>query len=306
MKELGIDLLGANRQNHSLFNSQYPIVSALMNQVSEETLAVAVSRAGGFPSISGYCYSSDDELILALERFVDQTGKSDLILGIDERSLLNAKLVTTIKDLKISHILRYANEDLSISETTKVNWRKIVQNVLDGLSCFKIELKHTFDSIKNTETIYFVKGNDGAGRPGLATTKELFDYHIAATPNARLVPTGAIGTYEQVRYYLDAGAVAVGCGTLFAAAKESVLSTDSKQALINATRKDLTVVDTNLKQLGLIFNRIENDNLNNTASLKAGISSSKNGLLFAGHAVDHIASIEPVSTILTRLMNHTR
>lgn len=305
MSVSGIDLTGAKRQFRNLFNSQYPIISVLMNQVSEETLAIAVSKAGGFPSISSYCYESVTELINALEKFVSETGRSDLILGVDEKLLLSNELVSKIQELNITHIFRYFNEDPAISNETRKNWRKITEKKLKELQCFKVFIKQDFVKINDTEIIYFIKGNDGAGRPGLATTKELFDYHRKETPNALLVPTGGIGTANQVEYYLNAGAVAVGCGTIFAASEESVLSFETKNALIAATKENLVRIDKNLNQLGLVFGTVETDNLNNTSALKAGIQSTEKGLIFAGHAVDGITSIESVKDIIEKLVNYS-
>lgn len=306
MKESGIDLPGARQQNCNLFNSRYPIVAALMNQVSEETLAIAISKAGGFPSISGYCYNTVDELITALNKFVDTTGSSNVVLGIDEKLFVNDKLITTIKDLKISHLYRYENENPSVPESIKQNWKTISEIVFNELQCCRVQLRNNFNKIKNVKAIQFVKGNDGAGRPGAASTRELFDYHRITQPDALLVPMGGIGTAEQVDYYLNAGAVAVGCGTLFAASKESILSSDTKETLVASSKQHLTRIDTTLNQLGIVFNKLTNDNLNNTASLKAGIQSSKQGLIFAGHAIDQINSIETVDVILRSLMGHSR
>ncbi len=306
MNESGTDLPGGKKLRRNLFNSQYPIISALMNQVSEETLAVAISKAGGFPSISGYCYTSATDIIKALDFFVKETGKSDLILGIDEKLLLDKHLVSKIKDLKITHIFRYYNEDPLISIETKKNWRKITEKVLSELPCLKVSIKEDFKKIVDTEQIYFIKGNDGAGRPGSAPTQELFDYHIKETPTACLVPSGGIGTAEQVAYYLTAGAIAVGCGTLFAAATESILSKESKNALVNTRKEQLSIVDSNLNQLGLVFSKPATDNLNNTEALKSGIRSAKAGLIFAGHGVDSITSIDSVSAVIDKLMGKIR
>lgn len=306
MNEPGTDLPGAKKLYRNLFKSQYPIVSALMNQVSEETLAVAISKAGGFPSISGYCYTSAADIIKALDFFVKETSKSDLILGIDEKLLLDKHLVSKIKELKITHIFRYYNEDPLISIETKKNWRKITEKVLSELPCLKVSIKEDFKKIVDTEQIYFIKGNDGAGRPGSAPTQELFDYHIKETPTACLVPLGGIGTADQVAYYLTAGAIAVGCGTLFAAATESILSKESKDALVNARKEQLSIVDSNLNQLGLVFNKPTTDNSNNTEALKSGIRTANAGLIFAGHSVDNITSIDSVSVVINKLMGKIR
>lgn len=308
MNEPGTDLPGAKNLHRNLFKSQYPIVSALMNQVSEETLAVAISKAGGFPSICGYCYTSAADIIKALDFFVKETSKSDLILGIDEKLLLDKHLVSKIKELKITHIFRYYNEDPLISIETKKNWRKITEKVLSDLPCLKVSIKEDFKKIVDTEQIYFIKGNDGAGRPGSAPTQELFDYHIKETPTACLVPLGGIGTADQVAYYLTAGAIAVGCGTLFAASRESCLTDAVKQAMITAKKEDIVPFNSDLQQNALIFKKINinDDTRNNTKSLSIGINSAADiGHIFSGHAIGDIHEINTVEEIVLRLSSQS-
>tara|TARA_B110000503_G_C7166127_1_gene421962 strand:- start:3734 stop:4573 length:840 start_codon:yes stop_codon:yes gene_type:complete len=276
-----------------------------MNQVSELSLALAVSRARGFPSISSYCYKSDNELIDVLNQFVSLSKSSNLILGIDEHLLLNNNVVTAIKDLKISHVLRYFNENPNTSVETKTQCRIITEHVLQTLPCQQIEMKQTFDKITDLTKIYFVKGSDAAGRTSATPTKELFDYHRKLTPNAKLVPTGGIGTAEQVKYYINSGAVAVGLGTYFAASVESVLSMPVKAAMVAANNSNLSLLDTTLKQQGLIFKKFDEfDNANHTTSLKIGIKSNADaGHIFAGHGINFINTIDDVKSIILKLTN---
>lgn len=276
-----------------------------MNQVSELSLAIAVSKAGGFPSISGYCYESDNELIDVLTQFVLLTTSSNLILGVDEQSLLNSKIITAIKDLKISHVIRYDNEHETISRKTKNQWRKLTDNVLNSLPCKQILMKSTFDKITDLTKIYFIKGSDAAGRTGVALTKDLFDYHRKLTPLAILVPTGGIGTAEQVDYYIKNGAAAVGLGTCFAASTESVLSNSVKQAMIASTNSNLSLLDPKLKQQGLIFKKfIDSDNANHSKSLRLGIKSNADiGHIFAGHGINYINTVDTVSSIISKLIS---
>lgn len=302
MNEFGIESHGVKQPK--LFNSKYPIIAAPMNQVSEITLAVAVHRAGGFPSISGYCYDSDDEIIKVLEDFVSITRSSNIILAVDEKSLLNEKLISTLKKLNISHVLRHYNENYDFTEQHRKNWRKILEVSLKKLTCQFIEMKSDFSVISDFSKIYFVKGSDGAGRPGSATTKELFDFHKRQTPAAALVPVGGIGTSEQVKYYLDNNANAVAIGTLFAVSEESKISKEVKNKMISAKEKDIERLDDTLKQNALIFNRLNtNDNLNNTCSLKQGIKSAQKGHVFLSKAIDKVDSIRTVDYIIQNLVS---
>jgi hypothetical protein len=75
------------------FRSKYPIMLAAMNQVSTLDFAVAASKAGIFPSISGFNYytpkqyKKDSKINLEnctrdLKTFNDITGSNDLILSV--------------------------------------------------------------------------------------------------------------------------------------------------------------------------------------------------------------------------------
>jgi len=274
-----------------------------MNQVSDLNLAIAVHKAGGFPSISGYCYKNANQLINALEDFVKITGSSNLILAIDEHWLLNPNIISTIKRLNISHLFKYFNENPKFPLETKLAWREPIDKLLEKLDSQLIGILPNFNDIQDLDKIYFLKGNDGAGRPGAATTKELFDYHIQQTPNAKLVPMGGVGTASQVKYYIDNGAIAVSVGTLLAASKESCLTEAVKQAMVAASNSNLSILDTNLKQQGLVFKEFSGyDTANHTNSLKLGINSNADaGHIFAGHGINFINTIDDVASIILKL-----
>jgi hypothetical protein len=287
-----------------VFECKYPIIAAPMNQVSELNLAVAMHKAGGFPSISGYCYETADQLIKALEEFVNVTNSSNIILAIDEYHLLNKNIISAIKQLKISHILKYFNENPNISSKTKILWQLPINNLLENLDSQIITMLSNFNIIQDLDRIYFLKGNDGAGRPGADTTKNLFDYHIQQTPTAKLVPMGGIGTANQVKYYIDNGAIAVSIGTLLAASKESCLTDAVKQAMITAKKEDIVPFNSDLQQNALIFKKINinDDTRNNTKSLSIGINSAADiGHIFSGHAIRDIREINTVEEIVLRL-----
>ena len=281
-----------------MFDSRYPIIAAPMNQVSYWEFAVAVHNSGAFPSISGYCYQDIDSLVNAFEKFVNLTGTGNVIAALDDCQIINTKVIDMLKRLNISHVIRYKNEEYSVVRQN--NYEKMAISILSNLPCTTINI-HNIE--KSNSQIHFLKGNEGAGRPGEAPTKEIFNYYRAKYPELSLVPVGGIGSAEQVKYYIDQGAVAVAVGTVLAASKESCLSQGSKEAILSASSKNIVNLDNTNKQKALIFKQFnQSDDVNHTLSLKAGISSNGDiGHIFAGDAVDYVCSIQSVNEIITNL-----
>jgi len=205
--------------------------------------------------------------------------------------------------LNISHILRYRNEDSSTSRIN--NYEKLALSILNTLPCTTINI-HDVDN--SNAKIHFLKGNDGAGRPGTEPTKVLFDRARVMYPQHKFVPVGGIGTAEQVKYYVENGAVAVAVGTLLAASQESCLSLGTKQAMISATSKDLMHLDKNFMQKALPFKKyLEDDDINHSQSLKFGIATNgTTGHIFAGNGIDHIDEIKSVKEIVTNLSSQIK
>jgi NAD(P)H-dependent flavin oxidoreductase YrpB (nitropropane dioxygenase family) len=89
-----------------------------------------------------------------------------------------------------------------------------------------------------------------------------------------------------------------------AASKESVLTPEVKNAMINATWNDIVTLDDRLKQNALVFSQVVSKDVNNTFSLTTGISSKADqGHIFAGAGIDHIKEIKPMKQIIEELMN---
>lgn len=287
-----------------VFDSKYPIIAAPMNQVSDLNLALAVFDAGGIPSISGYCYNSIEQIIDAFESFVKISGSNNIIAALDDKIICNIKIFKMLNLLKIKYIIRYNTEDnASLSEDIK-KFENRSKFLIKNLSSVLIDIHHNIDQNNiNLKNLYYLKGLDGAGRPGKFTTKELFFKYKNKFSNSLLIPVGGIGSPEQVKEYIDNGAVAVGIGTLLAASKESCLSEGTKKELIRNSSQALKIIDSNNKQQGLVFEKLDiNDDTNNTNNLIEGIKSNGNkGLIFAGQGIDYINEIKPVKQILEEL-----
>lgn len=290
----------------SLLQSRYPILSVPMNQVSDINLAVAVQKAGAYPSLSlfnYYSYESNKYDLDLVDRdlnfFKQQTGSNGLLFSMGAKNLIFNKQLLEIL---------VANEILDIELLEDVNDQTIpyIQKIRQQLKSknFRIFLKETSPKLVMEVDALILKGPDGAGRSseGRMPLRDLFLKMKKAFPNIPMIPSGGIGTSEDVKSYLEIGAAAVGIGTLFAASTESSISYETKLKMVKSTFKDIEKFE-NLDQNALIFKKIDHDDFNHTLSLKLGIKNPDlGGHVFAGKSIDNINSIKPVKEIVEDLV----
>jgi len=291
------------------FNSKFPIVLAPMNKGINLDLALAVHRAGGFACLTSYCYYDNlkprlNEFVLDLYKFVKLANSPDLLLAIDYIDLMNPTIQKTINELEISHLLCYADHELG--SLTRTNVEQIGLSLLKSFPGKILHLLYDLGHIPENCDAYLIKGSNGAGRPGESTTWEMFTRLKDMNLGKVIIPMGGIGTAAQVKEYIDAGAAAVAIGTLFAATSESALSIEAKQALVKASRLDLTELEPHLKQKTLILDKehltFDPKDPNNTAELEKGIQGNgSRGIIFAGDAVDHVEKILTVQEVMNNL-----
>jgi len=151
-----------------------------------------------------------------------------------------------------------------------------------------------------------IKGKESAGMSSDFSVSTLFDRLKIKYPALPLIPYGGIGSPAQVRQYLDRGAVGVAVGTLFAAAKESCLSHQAKQAMCAGNSEQIHQL-TDTKQNAIILS--DSDDLpadpkdwNREHSLKQGIrGNGRQGHLYVGQAIDQVTKILPVKEIMRYL-----
>ena len=266
-----------------------------MNGASTLGLALAVHNAGAFPSISSYCYTDNQMLIDDLAVYTKLTNSAELLLSLDWNTLLDPRVFKAINQLKISHITFMS--DPIYDEVSK----KKAAHLSSYLNCKRVKIIFSADEVEPGVAL-LLKGSEGAGRPGTLSTNEFF--LSLKSLDAPLVPMGGIATAEQVRYYITNGAAMVSVGTVFAAAKESVLSDATKQAIVAATKDNISAIDNNLNQNSLVFSKLDiEDDDNNTQSLLQGIKGNTVGHIFAGYGVEHINEIKSVSDIVMELIS---
>ena len=297
--------------------SLYPIHAAAMNKVSDVTLAVAVHDAGCIPSISIFNYIQDfkinyDLLQKDLLTFIKKTNSSQIVLSIGSSHLSSNILHNIVKQTAITHI-EIIIENFSMSDIVfDYDNHKIFENVSSDIVRYQnlgvgIILKSlTKWMVLEAERYYYrtfdyymLKGPDSAGtiidrKKGtlLDEVKEIKEMF----PEVNLIVAGGIGTGEDAKSYLDAGADIIALGTLFAMCKESCIDITTKEKIIQS--KKITQF-TDIKQNAFIIDSYNGeDDMNHTNSLKSGVDGNSTGHVFVGKGLKDISSVVTVKNMI--------
>lgn len=286
------------------FNSNFPIVEASMNRASSLELALAVHEAGAFPSLF---LLTDDEngkdckyIRSILDKFRAKTQGLNVVFAIGRHDLTNIELVKLLCEYAPSHIelLPSANNG-KVDDVYHFLSEPLIKLALKSLSAkskliLRLYQPATIDHLTYFDAVY-IKGKESAGKIGDWSVKELFLEQKKLTPSLPIIPLGGVGTPDQVSWYLEHGAAAVGVGTVLAACTESPLSTSVKERMIGTTSKDLTFMP-DTKQNCLSMGEIsETPDWNRDSSLQQGIhGDGKTGLVYLGTAVEYVTQIRTV------------
>jgi len=299
-----------------MFNSKYPIVAVGMNQVSDLNLALAVSRAGAVPTLSIFNYATPSYKLdiksfeQDLLKFRQEFPIEDLILTIDDKTLL---LNLEIIDILINFKIRYIE---LIRSTSKVI-EPYIKNLKEKLKKLQSNDVNIIGKVVHTEmnkkrlkfeeyySILIIKGSNGAGRISEKITpplSELTEYYINKYHDKKVIPSGGVSSSTDVKELISIGAAAVGIGSLFAAAEESCLSTETKNQIVKSNLSQLQTIDTfDLPQKALVFSDMDQTKWNNTEGLISGIKTGTEGHIFMGSAIDRITEIRSVNDIIQDL-----
>jgi hypothetical protein len=277
-----------------------------MNQVSNVDLAIAIHNAGAFPSIIIHTFIKDNKFNSdlyksELQRFQNKTNSTNLLLSIGFKLLLHDTITEPFFKLGFKHIELFHYFSNETEWSSILERCKYLEDKYDAKIMFKISTNE-MESDSYYSTI-ILKGEEAAGRSSNTPKpiKEKFLEYRNMFPNTNIVPCGGIYNYEQVKFYMDNGALAIGIGSLFAASEESSLSIESKKKIINSSKSDITLGG-QLNFKGLFSTILEDDDLNLTKSLHAGVNNPDEGCIYMGDAIDHITEILPVKVIIDRLI----
>lgn len=287
----------------NFFPSRWPIMCAVMNQVSDLNLALAVHSAGAMPSLQINRYNADrtinyDLVNHELSEFSKQAGNSNLVLVMAQEDFVDYKFIKLVRQHQVSHVEILGNK-IDSSEY----WNTAQFHL--GLKYIKQTSKILYRVLSNTSDnshidAFCIKGKESAGFAGSISVADMFNQQQAIS-NKALIPYGGIGTPEQVKHYMDCGAAGVAVGTLFAATHESCLSTETKLAMCGASSTQLTQFkETGQNALVLGVLKSSKQDWNHEHDLKNGIAGN-GGLVYAGTAIDYITEIRTVQQVMDYL-----
>jgi len=301
----------------TVFQCQYPILEACMNKGSTVELAVAVHRAGAYPSLCSWTYNRRPQVMQSdLDKFVNQTGSNRIHLSFELNEFESVRdYVDIIKSHRIPTIeIIYGktntfgvsasdpeieNDLLKLLTPIKELGTRVFKRIYDPVDA-ETARRHLLDG-------FCIKGAESAGFSSNNPIKELFLQQRELTPDAALIPYGGIGTATQVKEYMDLGAEMVAVGTLLALSVESPMSMQTKLVAIQANSKDLTqfthvVGDVERKQNALQFApHSGHDDANGTIGLVRGLRGKGDGHVYFGHGIDHVTELRSCQQIIQDL-----
>jgi NAD(P)H-dependent flavin oxidoreductase YrpB (nitropropane dioxygenase family) len=300
---------------HNILGTKYPLMAAAMNQVSDANLAIAVREAGALPSISIFNYADHDNnvdyflLEEEISKYINATGDGLLVLSVDP-TVIDIKLIEILQKYSITHMELIPNYEhikkpwlRSVLEHNLLKIQALGTKIILKVVAYPEDIKYW--SVWNNKSVDMicVKGPLGAGRVPSNDTDLVKLTKQASTLGIPVIAVGGVSTSEQVNMLLEAGAKAVGIGTLFAASVESCLSSEAKQKLVSASYNDLSQLPTiDLSQNALVITVTDpSDTVNNSIGLIHGVTIGTSGHIFAGKSIDNITQIDSVKNIIERL-----
>jgi len=289
--------------NNIFFPSKYPIVEAIMNPVSDLKLALAVADSGGYPSL--FNDGNSEKLNFLLSEFKKSIGNTNIVVCTHIQSKDIIGFIKVIKKHKPSHC-----EIFCVDENGQKNNSILTDDKISRLNLEMINrISKTIVRLLEPQNLdlgvnaYAIKGKESAGLSGDYSVEELFKIQKSITTNKPIIPYGGIGTAAQVRNYINLGAEAVAIGTLFACAKESMLSKEVKEKLIKSSSENLT--KSSLNQNELVFKHVDKiSDWNGSEELSNSIrGDGKSGFIYAGMGIDFIKKERSVKEIIEYLVS---
>ena len=294
-----------------IFNCKYPIAVMAMNRVSDVKLAVACATVGILPSLSIFNYYTGpgqldlEKFRLAVAEFNALTASAPLLVSVSVDTIVNDDSFKLLIDCQIK-ILEIVFDSPNEIEITDVRIAKRNTRITELRANGVHVLSKALDVDDVEETLVdgiILKGPDAAGRvvddgtsliDRIKKCKEQY-------PHLYIIASGGIGTSAQIQECIDAGAIGVGLGTIFAAAEESSISLDTKLKMVAASSNDIGKLKNGARQHALIFSELHKDVNNNTHGLAAGIKNPESGHVFAGKGIAQITAVKSVKDIVDDL-----
>jgi hypothetical protein len=302
-------------KNH-FFESRWPIYVPGMTGCSNIEFYEAIYKAGCVPSIV-FDPNRDDNFFQNLMLMSEIAPDRNFAVVLFQSNLRNPRIISAVGKARPKYIEYWprigatsdkpTREDLQsggqgFSELENDIWcRNAIKHLKSHSRIIMRMFKQETSDQESLIDAYALKSKDSAGRYGFYDHHELLK--MFSDTNKPLIPQGGIGTPEQVKELLDAGAAAVGIGTVFAASQESCLSVEIKRRLIQANSSEISQLDS--RQNAIVVGKVPDftpEDWNRHNSMMSAINTGQSGHIYVGTAVDHIREILSVKDIVRYLV----
>jgi nitronate monooxygenase len=228
---------------------QHPIIQGGMQWVGLAELASAVSNAGGLGIITGLTQPTPEDLFKEIARCREMTDKP---FGV------NLTILPTIKPVPYEeYALAIIDSGIKIVETAGRN----PEPFLPGFKAAGITVIHKCTSIRHSlkaEKIgcdmVSVDGFECAGHPGEDDVTNLILLPLAAKRlKIPFIASGGLGDGRGLAAALAMGAEGINMGTRFMVTKEAPIHAKVKQAMVDASELDTSLIFRSLSNTARVF-----------------------------------------------------
>jgi NAD(P)H-dependent flavin oxidoreductase YrpB (nitropropane dioxygenase family) len=222
----------------NILGIRYPIIQGGMQWVGKAELASSVSNAGGLGIITALTQPTPEDLRREIARTRAMTDKP---FGV------NLTILSAIKpppyDLYLEAII---DSGVKIVETAGSNPKEYIHRLQkhDVCTIHKcVTVRHALAAERMGVNIVSIDGFECAGHPGEDDIPGLVLIPIAARAlKIPIVATGGIADGRGMAAALVLGAEGISMGTRFCATVEAPIHPAIKQAIVNATERDTTLI----------------------------------------------------------------
>lgn len=221
-----------NNRLVKILNIQYPIIQGGMAGVSEAILTAAVSNAGGL-GVIGSGFASPDWLRQEIKKTKEMTDKPFGVNLLMQNPNVG-ELVKIIIEEKVPVVFTGGGNPLPIAAHLKQAGVKIIPVVPTVRLAAKME--------QSGADAVVVEGLESGGHIGENTTFCLVPQASSIIKTIPVIAAGGIYDGATFAAALILGAEGVQIGTKFMVASECQIHDNYKDAIVNATDEDVTVI----------------------------------------------------------------
>src|SRR5699024_3174882 len=223
-----------------LLNIQYPIVQGGMGNISNATLAAAVSEAGGLGTIGCGTMSPDEveNIIMQTKELTDQPFAVNIALQ-----------VTSDLEEIIEMVIRHDVPIVSLSAGNPAPWIPVFHEHDIRVLSVVASVKHAQKAEKSGADVIVAEGFEAAG---ISSEHELTTFtlipQITAAVDQPVLAAGGIGDGRVLAAALALGASGVQLGTRLIATKEAPFQPHYKDLLLQANGYETLVIGRSVGQ----------------------------------------------------------